>query len=257
MWRLFKHKEKNSLLILGVYLFALAVYIVTLFAREHNADDAFAFYLFTWIAVMTEAFRFSLFNLSYYSANGSDYSITKPVVSQLKTHLQFLSIKMTDFILYNVVYTGLRLVPFIIATLLIRPDTFSLLFIGVFVLLFLIKAFVGPMTTTINSLKIDINLNNKECSMNEKRELVFKQIQNLYPQANMTLFRVLHYTYIFGFIGFVATIYFIIFPEFYEIFNLNAYIVGTISIVGMCIILIYGTYLNYIERKHDDELYQE
>ncbi|AIO19638.1 hypothetical protein KQ51_01764 [Candidatus Izimaplasma bacterium HR1] len=257
MWKLFKHKEKNSLGILVVYLLAFAVYIITLLTREHNGDDAFAFYLFSWIAVMAEAFRYSLFNLSYYFANGSDYSITKPVISRLKTHLQLLSIKMSDFILYNIVYTGLRLLPFIVVTLLIKPDFFSLSFIGIFTFLFITKATIGPMTTIINSIKVDINLNNRDLSMKERREIIFDKVQNLYPNVNIKLFKVLNYLYIFGFLGVLGTVYIVAFPIFFEMFNINTYAVGAISIVGILIVITYGIYLNNIERKHDDELYQK
>lgn len=257
MLELFKHKEKNSIVILVLYLFTLVSYTLALTALEYNDDDAIAFYFFILMNFMVEAFKYSLFNLSYYFANGSDYSITKPVVSRLRTHLHFLSIKMNDFVLYNVVYTVLRLLPFLIITGILAKGPFPIYFVVVFSAVYILKAIVGPMVSYVQSMQMDVYLNNKELSRKEKQETFEEMVKENYPNANMNVFKTLKSLYMFSYIILTMGVYTIVFRFVLEFFNWNVTLVYSVLGISFINILVYGLYLNNLERKQDHVLYQE
>ena len=257
MFRLFKHKEKNSLIILVVYILSFISYVTLLVSAEYSIGDANPFYFFVMMSVMPETFRHSLFNLSYYFANGEDYSINKPVISELRAHLQFLSIKMNDFVLYNIVYTILRLLPFVIVTFVLTKGTYPIYFIFVFSAAFILKAFVGPISTYINSILLNIRLNEKELSGKEKKELFHNQIKDIYPEADMKLFSIMRKVYSFSGFGLFILVYVFIFPFIFEIFKLNIDVVIIVGIIAFVLMGVCGLYFNDLERKQDYVLYKE
>lgn len=257
MWEIFKHKEKNSKVILALYVSLFVIYILILSSLEYSDNDTFSFYMIIMASFMVEAFKCSLFNLSYYYSNGSEYSIVKVVVSRLKTHLHFLSIKMSDFVLYNVIYTCLRLLPFILITIILSDGMYPIYFILAFSAVYLLKAFVGPMISYVLSIQMDIYLNDKELSRKEKELKMFQEIQELYPNVNVKVFQFLRTLYLFSYIILVMGVYVIVFQFVFEFFNWSKMMVYGVLVIAFINIFIYGLYLNNVERKQDYVLYKE
>lgn len=257
MWKLFLHKEKNSIAINIVYILAIVVYVYSITSFTAQEDMFLRFYGFFMFCVMPETFRHSIFNLSYYFANDSEVTLSKPIFSRLKTHLQLLSIKMDDFIMYNVIYTFLRLIPFLIITLILGKDHSSIYTLVFLSLLFLLKAFVGPMTTYINSLQMNVYLNDKELSRKEKNEIFFEKMKDLYPRLHLKTYKPIRTLYTLSVTVLMISIYLFIFRVVFKISN-DYLIIGYVLIgVSMINIFLYGLYVNLLERNQDRVLYQE
>ena len=257
MWNIIKHKEKNSIFNLLLYLVILAMYSnIMIFSRSWDMDgNSIAFLI--WVSFMVTAMKRCLFNLSWYYSNGMDFSLVRQTPSYLKSFLDMLSIKLSDFVLYNMFYTVLRLLPFICATVIFHTTTAQIYYILLFSFMLLLKAYMGPMTTFLASLKIEIYLNNKEDSLKERRELYNSKIASLYPLVNIKIFTLLQKTFLVGYLGILGVAYTVLFPIFFELIDISSSLFLIISISGILLMIIYGVYINQLEKRQDLELHQE
>jgi hypothetical protein len=196
---------------------------------------------------MVEVFRHSLFNLSYYFSIGNDYSINKPTPSTLRTNLMMLSIKTSDFVKYNMIYTVIKLLPFVLVTVLFNQDT--VLFVGMLfmVVLFLLKAYTGPIHTMITSMKIELTLENKDLPRKERKEEYMLQLKEMYPTVNLKLFSVMFSLFVIGYLGYFVYGYTLVFPSLFGTLSYKSLEFITVFIVSTLILFIYGVYLNKLE----------
>lgn len=257
MWKIFWHKERNSKFIFVLYLIILVVYSMLVILQDKDISEFSSIFILSWSALMTEIFKHSLFNLSYYYSNGSDYSVFKPVASYLKAFLQLLSIKTSDFILYNIIYTIIKLTPFVLVTLIFATTSNMIFFILFFVLFFVVKAYMGPMQTILNSIRIEIYSQNKDLTKQERKEEFEMRLKSVYPNINVSLYNTLFNFFQWGCIIVLIDFYVAFFQDLFPNFSFDTPIIIGIFICGHIVLMIYGVYINKIENEFDHELYQK
>ncbi len=253
MKNLILYKEKYSLLNLVVYTALLIIFTsILMTGTEKNA-----FYTIVWFSFMAEIFRTSVFNLHPFFAKESNFAFNKPLISRLRVNLDLLSIRMNDFIKFNVLYTFLRILPFIIVSIIFGTTQIFLTYMGLFTIVFLLKAYFGPIHSSILGVKSKILVESKECSKEERKELLEEELRNEY--SGLTIQKLTLFTGLF-FISYFSIMYYV-FLYMYGVILFKASYTSPISLViiviGLSILLVYGYYLNHLEKIRDYELHQK
>lgn len=245
-----KHKWFNSVL----YILMLA--ILTIYMTRTSEFSSPYFILF-WFILVTEPYRYSLFDLSGHYGRSIEFNAFKMNSSKLSQNLKLLSIKPLDFSKTNTIYAVFKLVPLWVVIYFTNSSLISTpLF--VFTLAMLLKAFIGPLHSIVTSKFRDIFIQYPEMKNKDKKNLFYDTITDLNPFINPKTFRRIYGLFNWGLIGIVAWFYIVVFRDTFIDGGINIYhpiwiVILTISIT---ILTIYSTYLYRLERRLENELYQ-
>lgn len=254
MWKLIKHKEKNEPLMLLIYVVTFIIY--ALLEGFYYTPTGPIFFV-VWVSFVGNIFRRSIFHLDYYYSTGNDYSLQKNLyVSQLLFFLKMLSIKMSDFVKYNVLYAMIKLIPFVIVSLIFCDTSIELMYIVILVLFFSVFAYTTPMSNILFSVKRKMLLEHKDYSKKEKREVIEKELQSLYPSLTYKKIGLLQGLLLFSYFTTGGFIYLIIFDSLFQSLSRSNTFLIVLCGCGFIIALLCGYYINHLERESEYELYQ-
>jgi|GEM_PF-3004817 len=254
MFKLFWIKEKQSIILNIIYVFTLLSFGSSL--NNGSTGVNFSFGIVAYLVLIPELFRFSLLNLSYFFARGGNSSIFKGQLASVETNIKLLSIKMSTFIKYNIVYTVLRLLPFWIIALIVNPEENILLGVGVLSLSFLVKAYVGPTHTVIITERTKVYTENKDLDKKEKKEKMITTLSNKYKGFNYRIYSTYIWIFTIGYFAVLSYSYIIVFPGFLGAFHIPFNPIY-LFVVGLATLIIYGVYINRLEFTRENELYQQ
>ena len=155
MFKLYLYKEKYNILNNLAYLLMLVIFSALVITDDQAHEPVFVLF---WFAFMTEALRFSVFDLAPHISKGADYQPFKANATHLQSNLKLLSIKPIQFMKYNAVYIILRLLPLWIVTIVFNNTQIRLI-LSIFTLAYLYKGVIGPLHSFVASHLREITIN--------------------------------------------------------------------------------------------------
>lgn len=255
--KLILYKEKYSKWLNIIYILVLGIYTLLLVMSNDDRDFVMVMFFLVWFSFMIEIFRHSLFHLHSFYAKDVNINYNQPVTSRLMDHLKVLSIKGTSFIKLNLIYTGLRLLPFLIIGLIFGESKEFQVFLLVFVSVYIVKSVFGPLYTHIMTYKYDVVAENSDYSKSEIKEEVTERIQEDYQyfdyrviQYGVKLFLISYLLicfYVFQFIFLYSPLSF----DYRSPFSVSCFVLGITILTG------FSVTLYVFERIKEHELYQE
>ncbi|PAT01865.1 hypothetical protein CI105_05100 [Candidatus Izimaplasma bacterium ZiA1] len=263
MLRILRIKEKQSLIVNIIYVILLVVFTINL-VTSYKSPNEFSYNhigLLLYLAFITEMFRVSLFNISYFFQKSVLTSYMKPSKNAIHNNLFMLSIKYKELIKLNIFYTLLRLLPLwlilVVVNLTVGINSTEFLYLFIFTFGFILKAYIGPVHSKLTGIKIESYIDNKDLSKKEKRNKALEVIKNEYVDLNTKKHQIYETVFAISYLVILFYGYVLLFPFVFKSLSISSPIMYSILIIGLATILIYGKYINNLEGKREYELYKE
>jgi len=263
MLKILKIKEKQSILINILYIILLVIFTLTLITSYENQSTSSTnhFGILIYFAFITEMFRHSMFNISYFFQKSVLTSYFTPSRGGIRNNLFILSIKYNQLIKLNILYTLVRLLPLwiilILVNIVIGIDSKEFLYLAAFSGGFILKAYIGPVHSKLTGFKIESYIENKDLPKNEKRQKGLDVLSSEYINFDQNKHKKYELAFLLSYLIILFYGYVLLFPFVFKSLTITTPLMTILLVSGLSTILIYGRYINQLESRREHELYKE
>lgn len=246
MLKIFKYKEKHNMYKNLSYIMLLSIYLGGLQAPIEDGNRIGGVIVFF---TFFELIQFSSFSLSPVFKYSDTWSAFKPSYTSLDTNLKMLSIKFKDFVKYSLIYSLIKLIPFVILLILLNSGYQNYIDFIVFLTVVILFSITSPAFHIINGQKNKIKIENRFESYKDIRESLNIDILDKYPNINIKYYYILTAFFPVA----IGSIYIggIILVSGLPFNSLTAVFYGT-GLFGFIIIILYSYYMNMILIEDDN-----